>query len=102
MLRRAEIATNAVLDHQFAAFSTGGAEEVRKDFAEDAVLTMPEGVSKGRVAIHAASRAMFAGLFNPGTYDFALDARHGDGDRAYLRGVESPDQRRCRADYRHQ
>lgn len=76
--------TKAVMDHQFAAFSAGSADEVLKDFTDDAVLVTPEGVSKGRAAIHAAYSAMFAGLFKPGTYDFTLDAMHIDGEIAYI------------------
>jgi uncharacterized protein (TIGR02246 family) len=76
--------TRAILDHQIAAFSAGSADEVLKDFADDAVLITPEGVSKGREAIHAAYGALFAGLFKPGTYDFALDAAHIDGGVAYI------------------
>lgn len=76
--------TRAVLDHQFAAFSDGSADEVLTDFAEEAVLITPEGVSTGRAAIHAAYSALFAGLFKPGTYDFTLDAMHIDGEIAYI------------------
>ncbi len=76
--------TRAILDHQMAAFSAGSADEVLKDFTDDAVLITPDGVSKGREAIHAAYSAMFAELFKPGTYDFSLDAAHVDGDIAYI------------------
>jgi uncharacterized protein (TIGR02246 family) len=76
--------TKAVLDHQFAAFSAGSADEVLKDFADDSVLITPDGVSKGRAAIHAAYSALFAGLFQPGTYDFTLDAMHIEGEVAYI------------------
>jgi uncharacterized protein (TIGR02246 family) len=74
----------AILDHQIAAFSAGSADEVLKDFADDAILVTPDGVSKGHEAIHAAYSAMFAGLFKPGTYNFALDAAHVDGAIAYI------------------
>jgi uncharacterized protein (TIGR02246 family) len=76
--------TRAILDHNIAAFSAGSADEVLKDFAPDAVLITPEGVSKGHDAIHAAYSAMFAGLFKPGTYDFTLDAAYVDGDIAFI------------------
>jgi ketosteroid isomerase-like protein len=76
--------TKAVLDHQFAAFSAGSADEVLKDFADDSVLITPDGVSKGHAAIHAAYSALFAGLFQPGTYDFTLDAMHIEGEVAYI------------------
>ncbi|HXT36468.1 MAG TPA: nuclear transport factor 2 family protein [Chloroflexota bacterium] len=74
----------AILDHQIAAFSVGSADEVLKDFADGAVLITPDGVSKGREAIHAAYSAMFAELFKSGTYNFTLDAAHIDGDIAYI------------------
>jgi uncharacterized protein (TIGR02246 family) len=74
----------SILDHQIAAFSAGSADEVLKDFADGAVLITPDGVSKGREAIHAAYSAMFAGLFEPGTYRLTLDAAHVDGDIAYI------------------
>jgi len=74
----------AILDHQIAAFSAGSADEVLKDFADGAVLITPDEVSKGREAIHAAYSAMFAGLFQPGTYRFTLDAAQVEGDIAYI------------------
>lgn len=76
--------TKAVLDHQFAAFADGSADEVLKDFAEDAVLITPDAMMAGREAIHAAYSAMFAGLFKPGTYDLTLDAEYVHGEVAYI------------------
>lgn len=76
--------TKAVLDHQLTAFSAGSADEVLKDFADDAALITPDAVIKGREAIHAAYSAMFSGLFKPGTYDFTMDAVHVAGDVAYI------------------
>ena len=52
----------AVLEHQFIAFAAGSAGEVLKDFADDAVLVMPDGVHRGRAAIHTAYSALFADL----------------------------------------
>jgi len=76
--------TKAVLDHQLAAFSAGSADEVLKDFADDAALITPDTIFTGREAIHAAYSAMFSGLFKPGTYDFTMDAVHVAGDVAYI------------------
>jgi uncharacterized protein (TIGR02246 family) len=72
--------TRAIMDHQFEAFSAGDADEVAKDFADDAVLITAEGVTRGREAIRAAYADFFSGLFKPGTYDLTLDAEHIEGD----------------------
>lgn len=76
--------THAVLEHQLAAFSAGSADEILKDFADDAVLVTPDAVLVGREAIHAAYSAMLSGLFKPGTYDFMMDAVHVHGEVAYI------------------
>src|SRR5689334_11336411 len=76
--------TKAVLDHQLAAFSAGSADDVLKDFADDATLITPDAVITGREAIHAAYSTMFSGLFKPGTYDVTMDAAHVTGDVAYI------------------
>ena len=77
--------TRAVLDHQMEAFGTGSADEIIKDFADDAVLIRPEAMFKGREAIHGVYSEMFAGLFKPDTYDFEMVAEHVEGDYAYHR-----------------
>ena len=76
--------TKAVMDHQFAAFSAGSADEILKDFADDAVLILPDAVVRNRDAIHAAYSTLFSGLFQPGTYDLTMDAEHIDGEIAYI------------------
>lgn len=76
--------TKAVLDHQNEAFFAGSADEILKDFADDAVLIGADGVLTGREAIHAAYTDMFSGLFKPGTYDFTLDAEHVQGEIAFI------------------
>ena len=76
--------TRAVLEHQMEAFGAGSADEIIKDFADDAVLIKPEGVFKGREAIHGFYSEMFAGLFKPDTYDIELIAEHVEGDYAYI------------------
>src|SRR5439155_17175230 len=84
MIRRQGMTTRAVLDHQMEAFGAGSADEILKDFADDAVLIRPEGVFKGREAIHGVYSEMFAGLFKPDTYDFEMVAEHVEGDYAYV------------------
>jgi ketosteroid isomerase-like protein len=76
--------TRSILDHQYEAFSAGSADEVIKDFAEDAVLIRADKVFEGRDQVHAAYSEMFARLFKPGTYEFTLDAEHVIGDIAYI------------------
>jgi len=72
--------THAIMEHQSSAFVAGSADDVLADFADDAVLIMPDGVHRGRAAIHAAYSSMFSGLFKPGTYDFTMDAVHVHGE----------------------
>jgi uncharacterized protein (TIGR02246 family) len=74
--------TQAMMDHQLAAFTAGSADDVLQDFADDAVLITPDAMATGREAIHAAYSAMLSGLFKPGTYAFTLDAVHVHGDVA--------------------
>ena len=76
--------TRAVMDHQYEAFAAGSADEIIKDFAEDAVLIRADAVFEGRAAIRGAYQEMFAGRFKPGTYDLAVDAEHIHGDIAYI------------------
>jgi hypothetical protein len=74
----------AILDHQYEAFFAGSADEILKDFAEDAVLIGEDGVATGRDAIHAVYAEMFSGLFVPGTYEFVAGAEHIHGEIAYI------------------
>lgn len=76
--------TKAILDHRLAAFSTGNADDIITDFADDAALIMAEGVTKGRDAIHAAYADMFSDLFKPGTYSLTIDAANVEGDVAQI------------------
>src|SRR5947209_37250 len=76
--------TKAVMDHQSAAFGAGSADEVLKDFADDAVMILPDGVHRGRAAIHAVYSDLFSGLFKPGTFDFTMDAEYIEGEVAYI------------------
>src|SRR5579864_1565227 len=76
--------TRSILDRQYEAFEAGNADDVIKDFAEDAVLIRADTVFEGRASIHAAYSEMFAGRFKPGAYEFTLDAEHVIGDIAYI------------------
>jgi hypothetical protein len=76
--------TKAIMDHQTTAFVAGSADDVLTDFADDAVLILPDGVHRGRAAIHAAYSSLFSGLFKPGTYEFTMDAEHIEGEIAYI------------------
>ena len=76
--------TQAVLDHQMAAFANGSADEIIEDFTDDSVLISADGVVRGRAAIHEAYSEFFSDLFKPGTYDFTLDAVHVEGEVAQI------------------
>ncbi|HLZ08348.1 MAG TPA: nuclear transport factor 2 family protein [Chloroflexota bacterium] len=76
--------TKAILDHQYEAFDAGNADDILKDFADDAVMIGPDGVRKGRAAIHAEYTSMFTGLFTSGSYEFILDAEHVEGEIAFI------------------
>jgi ketosteroid isomerase-like protein len=76
--------TKAIMDHQSTAFVAGSADEILADFADDAVLIVPEGVHRGRAAIHAVYSDLFSGLFKPETYDFTMIAEVIEGDVAYI------------------
>jgi ketosteroid isomerase-like protein len=76
--------TKAIMDHQSTAFVAGSADEILADFADDAVLVLPDGVHRGRAAIHAVYSGLFSGLFKPGTYEFTMDAEHIEGEVAYI------------------
>jgi ketosteroid isomerase-like protein len=76
--------TKAVLDHHLAAFSAGDVDEVLEDYTDASVLIMPDATITGREALHAAFEGLFSGLFEPGTYDFTLDAMTVEGDVAYI------------------
>ena len=76
--------THAIMEHQSSAFVAGSADEIIKDFADDAVLITPDVVHRGRAAIHAVYSDLFAGLFKPDTYDFTMNAEHIEGDVAYI------------------
>lgn len=76
--------TREVLDHQFEGFSAGSADEIIKDFADDAVMLGPDGVFMGRDAIHAVYRDMFSDFFKPGAYELFVDAENVVGEIAYI------------------
>jgi ketosteroid isomerase-like protein len=76
--------TRAILDHQYEAFSAGSADEVIKDFADDAVLIRADTVFEGANAIRGAYSELFDGRFKPGTYEFTLDGEQVVGDIAYI------------------
>src|SRR6516225_9636974 len=76
--------TKAVLDHHLAGFLAGDADEVLKGYSDESVIMTPDGVLKGRQAIHTLFSEFFSGLFKPGTYEIALDTTLIEGDVAYI------------------
>ena len=76
--------TAQVLSHHLRALGAGQLDEVLNDYIEDSVLITPKGPIKGLHGIRAAFEGFLSGLFKPGTYELALDARHVDGQVAYI------------------
>lgn len=76
--------TRAVLEHHLAGFSAGDADMVLEDYDDESVLVMPDGVVRGREALHATFTGFFSGLFAPGTYEFTMDRMEVEGDVAYI------------------
>lgn len=76
--------TGQVLKHHLQALGGGRLDDVLEDYVEDSVLITPDGAIKGLRGIRAAFEGFLSGLFKPGTYDLALDARHVNGDVAYI------------------
>ncbi len=78
------MSTQSVLDHHLAAFAAGDVDEILGDYNEESVLITADGTIRGREALRAAFTGFFAGLFAPGTYDFAMDASHVEGEVAHI------------------
>jgi len=76
--------TRAVLDHHLAAFGSGDTDQILEDYTDESVLITPGGVIRGRAALGGAFSGFFSELFAPGTYEFAVDAVHVEGDVAYI------------------
>jgi ketosteroid isomerase-like protein len=76
--------TGQVLSHHLQALGGGKLDEILDDYVEDSVLVTPNGVIKGLGGIRAAFAGFLSGLFKPGTYDLTLDARHVEGEVAYI------------------
>jgi ketosteroid isomerase-like protein len=76
--------TAQVLSHHLRALGAGNLDEVLVDYVEDSVLVTPDGSIKGLAGIRAAFEGFLSGLFKPGTYELALDARHVEGEVAYI------------------
>jgi ketosteroid isomerase-like protein len=76
--------TAQVLSHHLRALGGGKLDEVLDDYVEDSVLITPDGPIKGRRGIRAAFEGFLSGLFKPGTYELTVDARHVDGEVAYI------------------
>ena len=76
--------TKDVLDHHLAAFGAGDVDEILKDYTDDSVLLTADGAIRGRDELRAAFTSFFSGLFAPGSYEFAMDAVHVEGDVAYI------------------
>jgi ketosteroid isomerase-like protein len=76
--------TGQVLNHHLQALGGGNLDQLLEDYVEDSVLITPDGTIKGLRGIRAAFEGFLSGLFKPGTYELAFDARHVDGEVAYI------------------
>jgi ketosteroid isomerase-like protein len=76
--------TDQVLNHHLQALGNGNLDELLDDYVEDSVVITPDGTIKGLRGIRATFEGFLSALFKPGTYDLAFDARHVDGEAAYI------------------
>ena len=76
--------TAEVLNHHLRALGSGKLDEVVDDYVEDSILVTPDGTIKGLDGIRAAFEGFLSGMFKPGTYELTFDARHVDGEVAYI------------------
>jgi ketosteroid isomerase-like protein len=76
--------TGHVLNHHLQALGGGRLDDVLEDYVEDSVLITPDGTNKGLREIRSVFEGFLSGLFKPGTYEIAFDARHVDGEVAYI------------------
>jgi ketosteroid isomerase-like protein len=76
--------TGQVLNHHLQALGGGKLDELLEDYVEDSVLITPDGTIKGLRGIRAVFEGFLSGLFKPGTYELEFDARHVDGEVAYI------------------
>ena len=75
--------TRAVVDHHLQALGSGQLDEIVRDYAENALLIVPDAAIKGPAAIRTAFQGYLAGIFKPGTYQFTMDTLRVEGDVAY-------------------
>jgi ketosteroid isomerase-like protein len=76
--------TRQVLDHHLQALGSGQVDEILDDYTEGSVLILPDATVKGRAGIRAAFEGFVAGLFKPGTYEFALDTIRVEDEVGYI------------------
>jgi ketosteroid isomerase-like protein len=72
------------LSHHLKALGSGKLDEVLDDYVEDSVVVRPDGTIKGLRGIRAVFEGFLSGLFEPGTYELALDVRRVEGEVAYI------------------
>ncbi|MGI9539950.1 MAG: nuclear transport factor 2 family protein [Miltoncostaeaceae bacterium] len=78
------MSTQSVIEHHLAAFAEGDVDAMLEDYTEDSLLMTPEGNRKGLSELRAAFEGMLATLFEPGTYEFTMDAMHIEGDLGFI------------------
>jgi len=78
------LGTRQVLDHHLQALGSGHIDEIMDDYTGGSVLIVADATIKGLEGIRAAFEGFLAGLFKPGTYEFALDTLRVDGEVGYI------------------
>ncbi len=78
------MSTQAVLDHHLESFGAGDVDELLKDYTEDSVFISPDGRLTGLDALRMAYEGFFSGLFQPGSYEFTMDAMDIEGEVAFI------------------
>jgi ketosteroid isomerase-like protein len=76
--------TEEVLDHHLGAFIAGDVDALLDDYTDESVIITPDGVARGPSELRAAFERLLSGMFAPGTYEIALEARQIDGEVAFV------------------
>ena len=76
--------TREVFDHHFEALGKGDLDELIKDYTDDSIVIVADGVTSGLPAIRALFGGYLSTLLKPGTYEFGLDKLHVDGEVVFV------------------
>jgi ketosteroid isomerase-like protein len=73
-----------ILLRHWQAFGAGDVEAIMADYAEDALLVMPDGPLKGRAEIRSLFTKVFADMFPPKSTSLSLAKQIVEGEIAYI------------------